>query len=52
MELETQLLIAGRMGYLRKEDEERALIQAGEVSKMLSGLTRALKTLRSRGPRT
>jgi four helix bundle protein len=43
MEVETQVLIAGRMTYLRKEDEVRLLSQAGEVSKMLSGLTRALK---------
>jgi hypothetical protein len=41
--VETQVLIAGRMAYLRKEDEGRLLNQAGEVSKMLSGLTRALK---------
>ena len=43
MEVETQVLIAGRMAYLRKEDEVRILSHAGEVSRMLSGLTRALK---------
>ena len=43
MEVETQVLIAGRMTYLRKEDEILLLSQAGEVSRMLSGLTRALK---------
>jgi four helix bundle protein len=43
MEVETQLLIAGRMAYLGKEDEERILHQAGEISRMLSGLTRAPK---------
>src|SRR3989454_973373 len=49
MELETQVLIAGRMGYLRKEDEGRILRQTGEVGKMLSGLTRALKNRRIAG---
>jgi len=50
MEMETQVLIAGRLAYLVKEDEGRILNQAGEVSKMLSGLTRALKKRRgSRG---
>ena len=51
MELETQVLIAGRMGYLRKEDEGRILRQTGEVGKMLSGLTRALKNRRIAGER-
>jgi four helix bundle protein len=46
MEVETQILIAGRMTYLRKEDELLLLSQAGEVSRMLSGLTRALKKRR------
>jgi four helix bundle protein len=49
MELETQVLIAGRRGYLRKEEEGRILAQASEVGKMLSGLTRALKRRSSRG---
>jgi four helix bundle protein len=43
MELETHVLIAGRMGYVGREDERRILDKTGEVSKMLSGLTRALK---------
>ena len=43
MEVETQVLIAGRMAYVQKEDEGRILNHAAEVSKMLSGLTRALK---------
>jgi hypothetical protein len=43
-------LIAGRMGYLRKEDEGRILMQAGEVGKMLSGLTPALKRIASPKP--
>jgi four helix bundle protein len=48
MELETQVLIAGRMGYVRKEVEERILTQASEVGRMLSGLIRALKKRSSR----
>ena len=43
MELETQVLIAGRMGYVAKEGEKRILAQCAEVGKMLSGLVRALK---------
>jgi four helix bundle protein len=49
MELETQVLIAGRRGYLQKEEEGRVLNLAGEVGKMLSGLTQALKKRSSRG---
>ena len=51
MELETQMLISGRRGYLGKEDEEQLLSHASEVGKMLAGLTRALKR-RSRVNRT
>src|ERR1043165_8058939 len=51
MELETQTLIAGRLGYVEKADEARILGKAGEVSKMLSGLAWALKQRRSnQGP--
>ena len=49
MEFETQILIAGRMGYVRQEEEGRILMQAKEVGKMLSGLTQALKKRNSRG---
>ena len=53
MELETQTLIAGRLGYVEKADEARILGKAGEVSKMLSGLAWALKQRRSNeGPGT
>ena len=52
MELETQVLIAGRRGYVQKEEEERILTQASEVGKMLSGLSRALKKRTSRTPDT
>jgi four helix bundle protein len=43
MELETQFLIALRMGYLSNEDGDRVLGHASEVGRMLSGLVRALK---------
>jgi len=46
MELETQLMIAGRLGYLSGETEERILADAAEVGRMLSGLVRALRKRR------
>src|SRR6266702_6602811 len=46
MELETQILIAGRMGYVSREVEERILAQGAEVGRMLSGLARALRKRR------
>jgi len=46
MEMETQVLIAGRMSYVSKESEDRALAQAAEVGRMLAGLVRALKRRR------
>jgi four helix bundle protein len=49
MEFETQVLIAGQMGYVPKEEEARILLRAREVGKMLSGLTKALKKRSSRG---
>ena len=46
MEMETQVMIAGRMAYVSKESEDRALAQAAEVGRMLAGLVRALKRRR------
>ena len=46
MELETQILIAGRMKYVTIDDEKRVLVRTGRVGKLLSGLTRALKARR------
>ncbi|HEV2498497.1 MAG TPA: four helix bundle protein [Terriglobia bacterium] len=43
MELETHLLIAGRLDYVKREQMEPALRLAAEVGKMLSGLTKSLK---------
>lgn len=47
MELETHFVIAQRLNYLNAEDVERVLAQSGEVSRMLTGLT---KKLRQRTP--
>ncbi len=47
MELETHLLIAEKLNYLPATDVERILSQSGEVSRMLTGLT---KKLRQRTP--
>ena len=41
-ELETQLEIARRLGYLMPEDES-VIHQAGEVGRMLAGLRRSLR---------
>jgi four helix bundle protein len=43
-EVETQLLIAQRLRYITKADAEGLLSEAGEVSRLLSGLLRALTT--------
>jgi four helix bundle protein len=42
-ELETQLEIARRLGYLTAESES-VLNQAGEVGRMLAGLRRSLQS--------
>lgn len=43
MELETHLLIAERLKYLARADVECLLGDCGEVSRMLSGLTKNLR---------
>ena len=43
MELETHMLIAQNLNYLGSEDVDRILSQSGEVSRMLTGLTRKLR---------
>jgi four helix bundle protein len=48
MELETQVVIAGRMAYLTPEMQQRTLNLSGDVGRMLSGLIRALKARRAR----
>ena len=43
MELETHLLIAGRLTYAKESDLTPLLSQASEVGKMLNGLIKSLK---------
>jgi four helix bundle protein len=43
MELETQFLISGRLGYLQKDEEDRVLARTTEIAKMLSVLSRRLR---------
>jgi len=42
-ELETHILIAGRMGYLTDRDRDASLHDASDVARMLSGLVSSLK---------
>jgi four helix bundle protein len=49
MELETHFVIAQKLNYLDVADVDRLLTQSGEVSRMLTGLT---KKLRAKGPNT
>ncbi len=42
MELETQITIATRLGYLEASQEERLLTSTAEISRMLSGLKSSL----------
>jgi four helix bundle protein len=49
-ELETLILIAGRLGYLADTDRRRAMTMTTELGRMLSGLVRSLK--RHRQPNT
>jgi four helix bundle protein len=46
-ELETQLLIASRLGYSTAEEISFVLALADEVSRVLSGLLRSLKVRKS-----
>lgn len=43
-ELETQLIIAARLGYLEKQDVNIVLLKTNETGKMLRGLQKALKS--------
>ena len=50
MELETHLLIAVRLTYLRSEDIKPVLLQTAEVGRMLNGLTSKLKSSKRSRP--
>jgi len=52
MELETHLLLASRLGFASTTEVEQLLEKTGEVSRMLSGLTRSLKHSRTASART
>jgi four helix bundle protein len=52
MELETHLLLASRLGFVSTTEVEQLLEKTGEVSRMLSGLTRNLKHSRTASART
>jgi four helix bundle protein len=43
MELETHLLLIGRLGYRPVEEAEPLLTQSSEVGKMLAGLSKSLR---------
>jgi four helix bundle protein len=47
MELETRLLVAQRLSYLKTSDVEPLLALTAEVGPMLAGLTRKLKAVPS-----
>jgi four helix bundle protein len=42
-ELETQILIAGRLGYIGEQAESRAVMLIAEISRLMSGLTNSLR---------
>jgi four helix bundle protein len=42
MELETQLTIAERLGYIKKQQEATLLESAAEIGRLLNGLCRSL----------
>jgi len=44
-ELETQIMVAERLGYAQREKTEPVLLHADEVSRLISGLLSSLKKL-------
>ena len=46
MELETHLIIASKLAYLKERELEPVLLRTAEVSRMLAGLTKALRKRR------
>ncbi len=45
-ESETHLILAGRLGYLSMMEQEPLLAQSAEIGRMLSGLTKSLRSRR------
>jgi len=48
MELETQILIAGRLGYVQPDERDSLLERTSDVGRMLAGLIAALKRRRAK----
>jgi four helix bundle protein len=46
-EAETFLSLAGRLGYLKDEEQKDLLEQASEIGKIISGLRRSLRARRT-----
>ncbi len=46
MELETHIIVAGRLNYVPQENVDQILGMTGEVGRMLAGLIRSLKKKR------
>ncbi|PYY07492.1 MAG: four helix bundle protein, partial [Acidobacteria bacterium] len=44
LELETQLLLAARIGYLKPAETERLLSMTSELGRMLNGFLKTLQT--------
>jgi len=42
-EAETQLMIAGRLGYIRNDDLSKLLEKAGELGRVVNGLSNAIE---------
>ncbi len=43
-EIETQILISSRLGYLRQEERKRVLNLAAEVGRLVKGLSNSLRS--------
>jgi four helix bundle protein len=44
MELETEMMVGGRLGYSPPEEVERVLTDSGEVGRLINGLKNSLPT--------
>jgi len=44
-EVETQIVIAGRLGYITKTDINRLVNSASEIARMLTGLIKAISSI-------
>lgn len=50
MELETQVVVSRRLGYLSSESETHLIARSGEVGRMAAGLIRALQRRVKKSP--